>query len=46
MRSKDFQKIKDSYDFGDWPKSWVRNAVLKGRITAEEYKLITGEDFA
>lgn len=38
-----FDKIKDFYDRGLWTKEMVRNAVVKGKITAEEYELITGE---
>lgn len=40
-----FEKIKYYYDNGLWTKSKVRDAVVKGKITAEEYKLITGEDY-
>lgn len=42
MSSK-FQKVKNYYDAGLWSKTMVRNAVVKGWITAEEYELITGE---
>lgn len=38
-----FDRIKDFYDRGLWTKEMVRNAVVKGKITAEEYELITGE---
>lgn len=44
MSSK-FQKVKDYYDKGLWKLYQVRNAVEKQWITAEEYKLITGEDY-
>lgn len=40
-----FDKIKDFYDRGLWTKEMVRNAVVKGKITAEEYEVITGEDY-
>lgn len=40
-----FEKIKKYYDDGLWTKEMVRNAVIKGKITAEEYELITGEKF-
>lgn len=40
-----FEKIKYYYDNGLWTKAMVANAVVKGKITAEEYKLITGEDY-
>lgn len=40
-----FEKIKKWYDSGMWTKKMVRNAVLKGKITEEEYTEITGEVF-
>ena len=40
-----FEKIKYYYDNGLWSNRKVRDAVVKGKITAEEYKLITGEDY-
>lgn len=40
-----FEMIKKFYDEGKWPKEWVRNAVAKGKITAKEYKKITGEKY-
>ena len=44
--SKHFKMVKGYYDSGLWSIERVRNAVLKGWITAEEYKIITSEDFA
>ena len=41
--SQKFEKVKDYYDSGLWDKTRVRNAVVKGWITAEEYRIITGE---
>ena len=42
--SKKFKTVKDFYDHDLWSNSRVHNAV--GRwITAEEYKIITGEDY-
>ena len=41
--SKHFKKVKGYYDSGLWSIERVRNAVVKGWITAEEYKGITGE---
>lgn len=42
--SKNYELVKECYDAGLWSKKMVWNAV--GRwITAEEYKLITGEDY-
>ena len=46
MHSRMFDRIKELYDRGDWPRDWVRNAVVKGKITAEEYEEITGEPYA
>ena len=40
-----FEKIKTYYDSGLWSKERVRNMVLKGIITAEEYKEIVKEDY-
>ena len=45
MKSKMFDKIKGWYEHGDWPIGWVRNAVIKGAITAEEYREITGLEY-
>lgn len=44
--SKKFKMIKDAYDRGNWNKEMVRNAVIKGMITEEEYQMITGEPYA
>ena len=38
-----FEKIRKYYAAGSWNKTMVRNAVRKGKITAEEYQEITGE---
>lgn len=40
-----FDKIKRYYDSGVWNKTMVRNAVVKGKITQEEYETITGEKY-
>lgn len=40
-----YERIKEYYDNGLWNKPMVRNAVVKGKITAEQYKSITGEDY-
>jgi uncharacterized XkdX family phage protein len=40
-----FAIIKKNYDRGLWNKSMVAVAVVKGVITAEQYKEITGEDY-
>ncbi len=41
--SKKYEKVRNYYVLGLWDKVKVRNAVIKGWITAEEYELITGE---
>ena len=38
-----FEKIKKYYQDGLWTKVMVRNAVVKGKITADEFCQITGE---
>lgn len=44
--SKNFYKIRNYYYTGKWSKEYVRNVVGKpGGITAEEYKIITGEPY-
>ena len=43
--SKKFKTVKNFYDRGLWSQERVRNAVIKGWITEEEYKTITGEDY-
>ncbi len=41
--SEKFEMVKSYYEEGRWKKKAVRNAVVKGWITAEEYAEITGE---
>lgn len=43
--SKNFEKYKRYYDSGFWNDVMLRNVVAKGKITPEEYKEITGEDY-
>lgn len=45
MRSEKYELIWGYYKKGYWPKKWVHNAVASGWITAEEYKMITGQDY-
>ena len=45
MHSKKFEKIKNWYESGLWPRGWVADAVIKNWITAAEYEEITGEPF-
>ena len=40
-----FNKIKTYYDTGLWNEARVKNMVIKGIITEEEYKEITGNDY-
>lgn len=45
--SKNYEKIKSYYERGLWDKQRVFNVVgKKTGITPEEYKEITGEDYA
>ncbi len=39
-----FEKVKKFYDEGIYKKSHVAAFVAKGKLTPEQYKLITGED--
>lgn len=41
--SKNFNKVRDFYINKLWDINRVRNAVVKGWITEEEYYEITGE---
>ena len=43
--SKWYAKIKGWYEAGYWTKLMVKNAVVKEKITGDEYKEITGEDY-
>ena len=37
------EKIKKWYEQGLWTAEIVRNAVIKGKLTEEEYREIVGE---
>ena len=41
--SKMYEKIKSYYDTGLWSEERVRNMVIKGVITEEEFYKIVGE---
>ena len=41
--SKMYKKIKEYYNAGLWSEERVRNMVIKGVITEEEFYEITGE---
>lgn len=43
MHSKNFNKVKEFYIHELWDINRVRNAVVKGWITEDEYYEITGE---
>jgi uncharacterized XkdX family phage protein len=43
--SPKFESVKNYYDAGRWKVPAVRNAVVKGWITAAEYEEIVGEPF-
>jgi len=40
-----FERIKLYYEMGLWDIERVKNAVIKGKITAEQFKEITGQDY-
>ena len=40
-----YDKVKQYYDWGLWTAEMVRNAVVKGKITPEQYKEITGLEY-
>ena len=40
-----FEMVKDFYDRGLWNITRVRNAVVKGWITLEQFTEITGEPY-
>lgn len=41
-----FKTIKHNYDRGLWSKAMVKMAVRKGVITKEQFKEITGQEYA
>lgn len=43
--SRKFNTVKAAYERGTWNKEMVKNAVIKGWITEEEYELITGDPY-
>ena len=43
--SAKFEEVKGYYVLGVWSEKKVHNAVVKGWITADEFKLITGKDY-
>ena len=45
MLIMNFDRVKYNYDNNGWTKDMVKGAVIMGKITPEEYKLITGDDY-
>ena len=43
--SKMYEKVKSYYDTGLWNEERVRNMVVKGVITEEEYKSIIDKEY-
>jgi uncharacterized XkdX family phage protein len=43
--SRLFETVKKYYTMGAYKKKHVANFVMKGKLTPEEYKLITGDDY-
>ena len=43
--SPKYEKVKRYYNSGLWNKTMVRNAVVKGWITPEQFEEITGEAY-
>ena len=43
--SKMYEKIKEYYDTGLWSEERVRNMVIKGIITEEEFYDIVGKEY-
>lgn len=41
-----FERVMGYYEKRLWDKARVRNAVVKGWITEEEYAAIAGEEYA
>ena len=45
MHSEKYETVKHWYDTGRWNIDKVRNAVVKGWITEEEFREITERDY-
>ncbi|MCC8084602.1 MAG: XkdX family protein [Clostridium sp.] len=43
--SKNYANVKKWYNMGMWSEARVRNAVVMGWITEDEFKEITGSDY-
>lgn len=44
-QSSNYSKVKKYYKSGLWNIERVRNAVIKGWISSDEFKEITGENY-
>ena len=44
--SEKFEIVKKYFDMDMWTEQKVRNAVIKGWITAKEFKEITGKKYS
>ena len=42
----DREKVKNWYKWEIWTKEMVVNAVVKGKLTTDDYLYITGEEYA
>ncbi len=40
-----FEKIREYFKLGMWDEKKVRHAVLKGKISPEEFRKITGKNY-
>ena len=40
------RQVKQYYELGFWTEGRVKNAVVKGALTEEEYKQITGKAYS
>lgn len=45
MHSKKYEVVRKYYSLKMWNEEKVRNAVVKGWITSDEFKEITGEEY-
>ena len=43
--SAKFEQVKNFYDMRVWSETKLRNAVVKGWITQDEFEAITGKNY-
>ena len=41
-----YDKAKQNYERGLWTKEMIKTLVAKNKLSAEDFKKITGEDYA